>query len=261
MDSDRSIAPIVSALSSKITDSLNARRRGIALLSFCLVMFLSALPSASAAAAVKGEKAQSARSEVSQAVAATYAASSFVCSGTAVDTGTTIKFKVAISKAAAGGTLSFNGQQADIRRLILTIYVKATQGFYSQEGLSHDQSELLANHWLASQVGDPGYAAVSVFVVAKSLIQGLVPGLGTAKLTRSSPTTFDGTAVDAIVGVVGGVKATIYIAAHGKPYLVGIFEPSKKSGGTIRFSDYNKKVRLKVPSNVISAPPTKGAAT
>jgi hypothetical protein len=224
------------------------------------VVALLATPPPQPAQAAEHVK-QTAVSALTAAAAATENASSFVCQGTAVDGRIKITFDVSISQAAAVGSIAFDGQPAQVRRLFLLVYTKATQGFYSLEGLGHDAAELLSNHWIQSLPGASGYAQLSIFVYEKSLIGALLPEIGASGARSEGQKTVGGTRANVFQGSFGGVSATVYVAAHGKPYLIRIFEPSRKVGGTVNFLDYKKPVHVKAPQNVLTTPSPGNAAT
>ena len=62
-----------------------------------------------------------------------------------------------------------------------------------------------------------------------------------------------GQAVDVISGTFSGQKGSLYVAAHGKPYLLRVVQlNSSAGGGTIDLSNYNKSVKTTAPKGAVA---------
>jgi hypothetical protein len=221
----------------------------------------SSLPAAAAAAA--GSSVRNPEAILVAAEKATGNAASFTCRGTATSQHTSIKIDVAVGRSMAGGTLQYSGNATTlIRRIFLLVYAKATQAFLMLQGMSHDQAELLSNHWFEIPSSDASdYNGLALFLSPKSLAQGLLPPIAPGDVTSSGRSNLNGQPVYVIGGTFAHLKATMYVAAHGRPYVLRIVEPSRSDGGTINFTAYGKPVKLGVPKNVISGPSSGGTST
>jgi hypothetical protein len=221
----------------------------------------SSLPVAAATAAKSSVRSSEAILEAAEK--ATGNAASFTCRGTAMSQHTNIKIDVAVGRSMAGGTLQYSGNATTlIRRIFLLVYAKATQAFLMLQGMSHDQAELLSNHWFEIPSSDArDYNGLAIFLSPKSLAQGLLPPVAPGDVTSSRRSSLNGQPVYVIGGTFAHLKATMYVAAQGRPYVLRIVEPSRTDGGTINFTDYGKPVKLGVPKNVISGPSSGGTST
>ena len=62
-----------------------------------------------------------------------------------------------------------------------------------------------------------------------------------------------GQAVEEISGTFSGQKGALYVASHGKPYLLRVVQLKGASGGgTIDLSNYNKPVKVTTPKGAVT---------
>jgi hypothetical protein len=114
-----------------------------------------------------------------------------------------------------------------------------------------------AGRWISFKRGQAGYQQVTAGVTVSGLISELRLGGPLSKLPAA---TVDGTAVVRILGtppasdgVPAGTKATLEIAASGRPLPVGSEAAAGSEKLDITFSRWGETLLLSVPTGVISS--------
>jgi hypothetical protein len=206
---------------------------------------------ASAAATSTSTKTQAL---VTAAIAATNAATSVTVNGSGSSSGKSVKIALTVGQKAAFGSLTYSGQTTTLRRLGSAIYAKGTKGFLEQQGLSTSQATVEANKWFRIPTSDAtDYHDLDQFLTVTGLLSGLVPSATGATVSGTKKATLHGQAVEVVSGTFSGQKGQIYIASHGKPFLLKVVQAEGASGGgTINLSNYDKSVQTSAPKGAVT---------
>jgi hypothetical protein len=216
-----------------------------------LTTVVAAAAPASAASSTSLTKAQAL---VASAISTTSAVKSVKVVGSGSSAGKTVKINLTVGPNAAFGTLIYSGQTTTLRRVGTAIYAKGTQGFLEQQGMSASQAKVEANKWFSIPTSDASdYQNLDQFLTVSGLLAGLVPSAKGDKVTASKLSTLRGQKVDVVTGTFSGQKGSVYVATHGKPYLLRVVQLKGASGGgTIDLSDYNQPVKTTTPKGAVT---------
>jgi hypothetical protein len=226
---------------------MSSNRRCIALTMLLAAGVLGATATSASAAGSSNARAQAL---ATSAFAATKAATSFVLQGTGISNGQPVKIDVTVSAKHAFGVLTYGGESVSLRRVNNTIYAKGTQGFLMQQGLTAAQASVEANKWITIPSSDTtDFSNIDKFLTTSGVLSGLLPAKSTGQVTSATRSSLHGQAVEVIVGTFDNHKATIYVATHGRPYILRVVQPSGSAGGgTVNLSTFNQAVHVTAPS-------------
>jgi hypothetical protein len=212
------------------------------------------LASASSVSAATESSSSHTKSLITSAIAATKSAKSFTIVGIGSSSGETVKIDVTVGSSDALGVLTYGGQSTTVRRVGSAIYAKGTKGFLEQQGASASQAAAEANKWFRIPSSETSsYSNLKEFLTVSGLLSGLVPSTSSGSYSSVKKSTFDGQSVEVITGTFGGQKGALYIATHGKPYLLRVVQDATTSGGgTVTLSHYNTTVRTTAPKGAVT---------
>jgi hypothetical protein len=212
------------------------------------------LPAGEASAASTSATSSKAQALVTAAIAATNAAKSVTVSGSGSSSGKSVKIALTVGPSDAFGSLTYSGQTTTLRRLGSDIYAKGTKGFLEQQGLSTSQATVEANKWFRIPTSDAtDYHDLDQFLTVTGLLSGLVPSATGAVISGTKKATLNGQAVEVISGTFSGQKGQIYVASHGKPFLLKVVQNvGTGGGGTINLTNYDKSVHTTKPKGAVT---------
>ncbi len=202
------------------------------------VLAMAGLVSACGGTASNGEASKRPDQILGDAQAASAGARSVRVSGSNSSGGSPIKLDVVAGKGAGGGTVTPGGATLQVVLAKDTVYLMGDQATMSRLGAA-GATNLPPDKWLRDSASDLGVATVVRLLDITSLLRSFAPQ-GT--LSKSSTTSLNHASVIPLVDNVGG--ATLYVAATGKPYILGI-KTGQGGAGTVLFTDYGT---AKVPA-------------
>ena len=210
-----------------------------------------AASSSSSTTTANGEASKTAAQVLGDAKAASQSASSVHISITGLS-GTVSGASLDLARGTgATGTLTFKGQPVDLVVVGGTTYFTGPAAFWTQATGSASSAKLFAGKWLkipsataASSVGDiKGLTDMTTFFSGL-----LAPN---ATLTNAGATTFRGAPAVKLTSATGG---SLYVAATGQPYPLGISEPSAQGAAQGTFTGWNAPVTVTAPAGAIALP-------
>jgi hypothetical protein len=185
----------------------------------------------------------------------TSAVTSLSINGHGTSGGKAVKIVVSAGSSQAFGVLSFGGQSTTIRRVGTVIYQKSSKGFLQQQGAPASQAAVMANKWFKlATTSSATYTGLHQYLSVSGLLTGLVPTSANGTITKESTSTLNGQPVEVIAGTFQGTKQTLYVATHGKPYILRVaFKASSGVNGiTVDLSQFNKPVHTTVPKGAVA---------
>ena len=108
----------------------------------------------------------------------------------------------------------------------------------------------LADQWLQTTTTNASFGSLAVFVDVSTLTAQL--GKPAGKVSKGRTTTFDSKAAIPLLNDHAGTGSTLYVAATGKPYILGLTNTQAKQRGKLTFSNFGKAAAPAVPSGSIS---------
>ena len=210
---------------------------GLSLVAGAGLLVPAAVASPASAAGSHGEASKSANAILADAKAATKKARSVHVVGTINNSGTTTSINMVVGHGQGGGTLTDGGANFDIVVHQGKVYLKAGKATWTKLA-NASAATLLANRWLQTTTSNPDFAQLVQVVDIAKLTNTLSPG---GKLVKEGNATFHG---QPAIGLLDTSKGgTLYVAARGVPYILGIAGAKAKQGG-VQFNQYNS---AKVP--------------
>jgi hypothetical protein len=185
----------------------------------------------------------------------TNAASSVSVNGHGSSQGKSVKIVVSAASDAAFGVLSFGGQSTTLRRVGNVIYQKSTKGFIQQQGVSSSQAAVEANKWFKIlSTSTANYNSLNQYLSVSGLLTGLLPTSAKGTISKVKTSSLNGQPVEVITGTFQGPKVTLYVAKHGKPYVLRVtFTGSGGVNGiTVDLSQFNKAVHATAPKGAVT---------
>jgi hypothetical protein len=195
-----------------------------------------------------GVASQSPGQIVAAASRAIEAARSVHVVGSVVDNGIQVRLDLHLARGRGGqGEVSENGLGFQLISTGRVLYIQGSDAFWTHFG-GAKAAQLFHGKWLkapdAGQFGTLGRLATT-----QGLVEELLSRHG--KLSGSGRTTLDG---QPAVGVVDRTEGgTLFVATTGPPYPLEIVKRGR-SGGYVRFTDFNQPVTITPPSRSISLP-------
>jgi hypothetical protein len=182
-----------------------------------------------------GEASKSARQIISDASKATGSASSVQVSGKGTVSSTAVQVDVVDGPGRGGGTITVSSEGIQVVLDGKQFYLKTTPGVI--QGLTGSQATAAqdANKWLQTSSTN---ASVAQLLPLLDITKLATTSFVFSSLPTKQPvTTFHGQSAVPVVDPKGG--ETVYVAATGKPYILGIKGPASNGGSTLVFSDYD----------------------
>lgn len=153
---------------------------------------------------------------------------------------------ILVDGVGSQGSMTIGGNLVDLVTLGKKVYLKGGAGFWKAFGSSATAS-LLAGRWLETP-GTGNYAGILKLGNLTDLFNQTFATHG--KLVKSAEKMVDGVEAIGLIDTTQG--GTLYVAATGKPYPLEITNSSKKSGGTLTFTDFNKSLKITAPPGAIN---------
>ena len=197
--------------------------------------------------ASNGEATKSAETILADAKAATKASASVAISGTAIDKGKRFSFNIVSSRGGAGGgTITSGGATFTIVVSPPKVYLKADKASWNKLSGSPAAGQLFADKWFQTTTANRDFRSFAGLVDSTKLTQRITAN---DSLTKGAVTTFHGRKA---VPLRDGTDGTLYVAATGTPYILGLVGTGAQRGSQILFSDYGSAKVPSAPTNVIS---------
>lgn len=196
-----------------------------------------------------GEATKPASQVVADAVKAANAASSVHMSGTVVDAGQQIAIDMTVAKGkGATGTLAVGKGSVDLVVIGNTAYMRASPAFWRKYTHSSGMGQLFAGKWLKFTGKNGQLKGLTDLTHVQGIFNKLTSSQG--KLTNHGATTYNGQDVVAISDTPE--NGTLYVAASGTPYPVGLVKAGKSSsGGKLTFDRWDQPVTLTAPKGAL----------
>jgi hypothetical protein len=195
-----------------------------------------------------GEAAKPAKTVVADAVKAAGAASSLHMSGQVVASGRPIGVDLSIVRGkGATGSFTLRGAKVDLVVIGKSAYIRAGSDFWKQYSQASGLVQLLAGKWLKFPANNSQLGPLLGPANEKALFNKLESH--NDKLVNRGVTTYKGRSVVAIYGTKK--HGTLYVAASGTPYPVGLVKAKGKSSGTLTFDRWNQSVTLTAPKGAL----------
>ena len=193
-----------------------------------------------------GEASKTPSQVLADTLAATDAAKAVRISGKVSTESGPITVDIRIVRGEGGsGSMSENGLNFDLARVGDKVYIRGSDAFYKkftgQAGV-----QLFHGKWLQFRTSDADMSSITPFTDIDTFFHGITSQHGT--LRNDGETTFHGQKAVAIRDTTQG--GTLYVAATGKPYPLGITSSSGKSGA-ILFDDWNASGSISAPKNAV----------
>ncbi|MFJ2056592.1 hypothetical protein ACIOMM_11655 [Streptomyces sp. NPDC087908] len=193
-----------------------------------------------------------------RAVTATRSATSLRMTGRVVTEGQPLDIDFAVNdRGECTGAMRIQGGAAELRRIDRITYIKGDEAFWrvsmASQGMPDAQIdatvELVKGRWLKIAPGQAGSADLSGVCDLKALLADLDQDQEERRgLTRGPDSEVDGTPVANLVKKrPGGETTTVSVAREGRPYILRMVRAGGGQPGAVRFSDYDKPVRVVVP--------------
>jgi hypothetical protein len=196
-----------------------------------------------------GLATKSANQVVADASKAASEASSFHMSGQIHSTGKLIGVDLSLARGkGATGTVTVGGTKVDLVLIGKSGYMRAGSDFWkkyaSQAG---GFSQLFADKWIKFPGKSAALGSLTGPLSSRQLFKSLTSSHG--KLENQGETTYNGQSVVAIHDTTK--KATLYVAATGTPYPVGLVKTAGQNAGTVAFDHWNEPVTLTAPEGAL----------
>lgn len=194
-----------------------------------------------------GEAAKSVKQIGHDVEAAMKGLKSFHISGSVTDSGQKIGLDLVVeSSGPGGGTMTMNGSSFQLVVNGSKIYFKGDQSFWQKVGgVNSSVAGLLAGKWVTGVPGSSDLQSFAQLTNVDSFVSGLASGSDNGSSgSKGSVTTFHGQSALPIKSSDG----TAYVAASGKPYLLGLQGGSQ---GSLTFDQFNSATAPSVPSNAV----------
>lgn len=185
--------------------------------------------------------------------AATRNAKTVHFSGNVVTESGPITVDINIVRGQGGkGSMSESGLSFGLIRLGNKVYIRGSDAFY-KKFTGQAGAQLFHGKWLQFRASDADMASITPFTEIDTFFRGITSQHGT--LRNDGETTFHGQKAVAIKDTMQG--GTLYVAATGTPYPVGITSSGAKSGA-ILFDNWNASGSISAPKNAVDISKLKG---
>jgi hypothetical protein len=193
-----------------------------------------------------GVATKSADQIVSAAQHAAQAAKTVHVSGAVTSGGKQISLDLHLVSGQGGqGSIALSGANIQLVTIKSTVYLKASQRFWSLVG-NAQVGQLLKDRWLKAP-SNSGVSSFNQFTDLHQLFTQLLSSHG--KLSKGTKTTVAG---QSVIGVKDSTQGgTLYVATTGQPYPVQVSKPG--GGGSVTFDHYNDPISLSAPAGAVDA--------
>jgi hypothetical protein len=203
----------------------------------------------SSAAQASGEAAKPANQVVADASKAASDASSFHMSGQIHSSGKLIGVDLSLLRGKGmTGTVTVGGAKVDLVLIGNDGYMRASSNFWKQYGSqAGGLTQMLADKWIKFPGKGAQLGSLTGPLSARSLFKSLTSSHG--KLENKGETTYKGQSVVAIHDITK--NSTLYVAATGAPYPVGLVKTGGRDAGTVAFDHWNEPPTLTAPKGAL----------
>ena len=202
---------------------------------------------ATAKASSNGEAAKSPTRILADAKAATNGTSTVTISGTVVTGGHRVSLNIVSGHGAGGGTISRDGETFRVVVTPPNIYMTADAATWTKVAGNAAAGQLLADKWIQTTTDNTDFGDFSRLVDISALTRTMTP---TGTLSRGAVTTYRGKRAIPLIDHTSKDPGTMYVAATGRPYILGIVSPKGKSH--LLFSHYGSAQPPAAPTTSIS---------
>jgi len=168
-------------------------------------------------------------------------------SGTVTNGGKPTSLNIVSAQGAGGGTITSGGATINIVVVPPNVYLKADKASWTKLANSAVAGQLFAGKWLQTTTADKDFGSFAQLLDAATLTQQITAN-GT--VTKGAVTTFHGK--KAVPLRDASANGTLYIAASGSPYILGLVGSGAKRGSQLLFTQYGSAKVPSAPSNAIS---------
>ena len=200
-----------------------------------------------------GEAAKSGRQILADAQKATMTAPSVHVAGSGSTTTTPLKLDVVAGPGQGGGTITSGNTVLNLILDKQSIYIKADAATIQSLTGNATTAQSEANRWLQTSSTNSAFAGLSQLLDITKLPQSFAFG---GVPTKQSATTFAGMAAIPVFDPKSG--GTLFVAATGKPYIIGIRGAKSSGGATLTLDQYGKAKVPSAPPNPIAIPNSPG---
>jgi hypothetical protein len=200
-----------------------------------------------------GEASKTPAHVLRDALAAAGDAKTVHVSGKAVSESGPIAVDIRMVRDRGGtGTMSESGLSFDLIRLGPKVFIRGSDAFYKKFTGSAG-ALLFHGKWLEFPASNADMGSITPFTDIDTFFKGVTSQHG--KLRNEGETTFHGQKAVEIRDVTQG--GSLYVAATGKPYPLGI-TGSGDTSGAIVFDDWNGSTSISAPKNAVDVSKLKG---
>lgn len=207
--------------------------------------------SSSSTGQASGEAAKPANTVVADAAKAATDASSFHMSGQIHSSGKLIGVDLSLVRGkGATGTVTVGGAKVDLVLIGDDGYVRASSDFwqrYAGQAGGPALVQMLADKWIKFPGKSAQLGSLTGPLSNKQLFKTLTTSHG--KLENKGETTYNGQSVVTIRDVTK--NSTLYVAATGTPYPVGLVKTAGSDRGTVAFDHWNEPPTLTAPKGAL----------
>lgn len=198
----------------------------------------SSTPGASATSG-GGIAALSATTILRHALHVTKAATSVRVKGKGRDHGDTVALDLRLAgKRRATGHIWLNHQRIDVIRIRSVLYVSGNARFWRASTGQQDVTQF-TGMYLKTSTHNKDFADLLSLLRLSDLLGDVADPTG--QVAKKARTTFHGAPA---VPIVDAGRGTLYVAATGKPYILGL----RGSGQRLNFTDYGRKMAVHAPA-------------
>lgn len=199
-----------------------------------------------------GEAKKPARQIITDASQATSSARSVRVTGKGTVNNLAVQLDIVDGPGRGGGSITIGGSTVQMVLDRPRFYLKTTPEVVQQLTGSQQAAAQDANRWLQTSASDSSIVTLTPLLDISQLPSTSVAFAGIP--TRQRITSFRGHQAIPVADPLGG--DTVYVAATGKPYILGIKGAGRTGGSTLSFTDYDHaRVPAPPPSAVTLAPP------
>ncbi|MFH8368394.1 hypothetical protein [Streptomyces sp. NPDC018031] len=146
------------------------------------------------------------------------------------------------------GRMTGEGGRADIIRTGHTAYIRGNDKFWANAAGGREaagSADRLAGRWVRTPAGQ---APISGVCDKRGFLTAADGGGAHPKgMSKGETVTVDGKEVLALQRRTDDERTTVYVAAHGRPYIVKITQGKGAAKGDLNFTDYNEPVKATPP--------------
>jgi hypothetical protein len=215
----------------------------------CLLAVMSVMSvgapagAATGRAAGNGEAAKDAATIFADATSATAATPSLAMKGTVSNGTNRVTLNVVSAHGSGGGKMFVNGAAFEIVVVPPNLYLRADAATWTKLAGTEAAGQLLAGKWLQTTTADEKFGSFTKLLDTSTMTQ------STTTVTKGPVTTFKKHPAIPLHQADG--NGTLYVAATGTPYILGI-DGSGDSQGQIVFSQFGTAKAPAAPRSSIS---------